>query len=83
MLDDPVAGTPCRVIARLIHLAPLGAGHLVADARAVPIVEDREASQGRPTVDGGCSLRRFPDLTPLHQKRLPDELEKAAKGIVD
>jgi NAD(P)-dependent dehydrogenase (short-subunit alcohol dehydrogenase family) len=35
------------------------------------------------TVDGGCSLRRFPDLTPLHRKRLGDELEKAAAGIVD
>jgi NAD(P)-dependent dehydrogenase (short-subunit alcohol dehydrogenase family) len=35
------------------------------------------------TVDGGCSLRRFPDLTPLHEKRLGDELEKAAAGIVD
>jgi NAD(P)-dependent dehydrogenase (short-subunit alcohol dehydrogenase family) len=35
------------------------------------------------TVDGGCSLRRFPDLTPLHQKRLGDELDKAAAGIVD
>ena len=35
------------------------------------------------TVDGGCSLRRFPDLTPLHVKRLGDELEKAAHGIVD
>ena len=35
------------------------------------------------TVDGGCSLRRFPDLTPLHQKRLGDELVKAAQGIVD
>jgi NAD(P)-dependent dehydrogenase (short-subunit alcohol dehydrogenase family) len=35
------------------------------------------------TVDGGCSLRRFPDLTPLHQKRLGDDLDKAAAGIVD
>lgn len=35
------------------------------------------------TVDGGCSLRRFPDLTPLHQKRLGEELDKAAAGIVD
>jgi NAD(P)-dependent dehydrogenase (short-subunit alcohol dehydrogenase family) len=35
------------------------------------------------TVDGGCSLRRFPDLTPLHEKRLGDELEKAARGVVD
>jgi NAD(P)-dependent dehydrogenase (short-subunit alcohol dehydrogenase family) len=35
------------------------------------------------TVDGGCSLRRFPDLTPLHRKRLGDELDKAAAGIVD
>jgi NAD(P)-dependent dehydrogenase (short-subunit alcohol dehydrogenase family) len=35
------------------------------------------------TVDGGCSLRRFPDLTPLHQLRLGDELEKAAHGVVD
>jgi NAD(P)-dependent dehydrogenase (short-subunit alcohol dehydrogenase family) len=35
------------------------------------------------TVDGGCSQRRFPDLTPLHRKRLGDELDKAAAGIVD
>jgi NAD(P)-dependent dehydrogenase (short-subunit alcohol dehydrogenase family) len=36
------------------------------------------------TVDGGCSLRRFPDLTPLHKKRLgEEELDKAARGVVD
>ena len=35
------------------------------------------------TVDGGNSLRRFPDLTEFWRPRLADEMDKAARGIVD
>jgi NAD(P)-dependent dehydrogenase (short-subunit alcohol dehydrogenase family) len=35
------------------------------------------------TVDGGCSLRRFPDLEALYRERLGDSLDKAARGEVD
>ncbi|HEV8296393.1 MAG TPA: SDR family oxidoreductase, partial [Acidimicrobiales bacterium] len=35
------------------------------------------------TVDGGATIRRFPDLGPLYRTRLGDELDKAARGEVD
>jgi NAD(P)-dependent dehydrogenase (short-subunit alcohol dehydrogenase family) len=35
------------------------------------------------TVDGGCSIRRFPDLHAMWEERMPDELAKAARGEVD
>ena len=35
------------------------------------------------TVDGGCSIRRFPDLHHMWEERLPDELAKASRGEVD
>jgi NAD(P)-dependent dehydrogenase (short-subunit alcohol dehydrogenase family) len=35
------------------------------------------------SVDGGCTIRRFPDLTHMWEERLPDELAKAARGEVD
>jgi NAD(P)-dependent dehydrogenase (short-subunit alcohol dehydrogenase family) len=35
------------------------------------------------TVDGGMVLRRFPDLTPIHEARFADDLVKQAQGDVD
>jgi NAD(P)-dependent dehydrogenase (short-subunit alcohol dehydrogenase family) len=35
------------------------------------------------TVDGGASLRRFPDLAFYWKDRIGEEMDKAAKGIVD
>ena len=35
------------------------------------------------TVDGGMVLRRFPDLTPIHEARFADDLVKQAHGDVD
>jgi NAD(P)-dependent dehydrogenase (short-subunit alcohol dehydrogenase family) len=35
------------------------------------------------SVDGGCTIRRFPDLHHLWEERLPDELAKASRGEVD
>jgi NAD(P)-dependent dehydrogenase (short-subunit alcohol dehydrogenase family) len=35
------------------------------------------------TVDGGCTVRRFPDLRHLWARRLGDELAKASRGEVD
>jgi NAD(P)-dependent dehydrogenase (short-subunit alcohol dehydrogenase family) len=35
------------------------------------------------TVDGWCTIRRFPDLRHLWADRLGDELAKAARGEVD
>jgi NAD(P)-dependent dehydrogenase (short-subunit alcohol dehydrogenase family) len=35
------------------------------------------------TVDGGTTVRRFPDLTPLYQQRIGDEMAKAARGEVE
>jgi NAD(P)-dependent dehydrogenase (short-subunit alcohol dehydrogenase family) len=34
-------------------------------------------------VDGGCSLRRFPDLTEFWRPRFGDAMDDAARGIVD
>lgn len=34
------------------------------------------------TVDGGCTLRRFPDLMHLYRARLGDEIDKAERGEV-
>ncbi len=34
-------------------------------------------------VDGGTVLRRFPDLTPIHEARFADDLVKQARGDVD
>jgi NAD(P)-dependent dehydrogenase (short-subunit alcohol dehydrogenase family) len=35
------------------------------------------------TVDGGTTVRRFPDLTPLYQQRFGDEMAKAARGEIE
>jgi len=35
------------------------------------------------TVDGGTSLRRFPDLTEWYRSRIGDEIDRAARGEVD
>jgi NAD(P)-dependent dehydrogenase (short-subunit alcohol dehydrogenase family) len=35
------------------------------------------------SVDGGCTIRRFPDLRHMWEERLPDELAKASRGEVD
>lgn len=35
------------------------------------------------TIDGGTTIRRFPDLTELWRTRLGDEIDKAARGEVD
>jgi NAD(P)-dependent dehydrogenase (short-subunit alcohol dehydrogenase family) len=35
------------------------------------------------TVDGGTSLRRFPDLSNWYRSRIGDEMDRAARGDVD
>ena len=35
------------------------------------------------TVDGGTSLRRFPDLADWYRSRIGDEIDRAARGEVD
>jgi NAD(P)-dependent dehydrogenase (short-subunit alcohol dehydrogenase family) len=35
------------------------------------------------TVDGGTTIRRFPDLSGLWQERMGEELAKAARGEVE
>jgi len=35
------------------------------------------------TVDGGTSLRRFPDLGDWYRSRIGDEIDLAARGEVD
>jgi NAD(P)-dependent dehydrogenase (short-subunit alcohol dehydrogenase family) len=35
------------------------------------------------TIDGGTTVRRFPDLTGLYRMRIGDEMDKAAQGILD
>jgi hypothetical protein len=49
------------------------------------MVNETAKLAGRAAVvtDGGCTVRRFPDLRHLWARRLGDELAKASRGEVD